>query len=163
MNTLFVKRFWIITEKAGCEKIYFIRQLYYNITIMSYRNDIFVGMNKLTIQEEEAMQVVWQAGKGFIKDFMDALPDPKPPYTTLASTIKNLEKKGYLKSEKLANAIRYSAKIKETDYKKKFMTGFVESYFKNSYKELVAFFAKDKKISAEELKEIINLIENPDK
>jgi predicted transcriptional regulator len=118
-------------------------------------------MNKLTLQEEEAMLAVWQFGKGFIKDFMDTLPNPKPPYTTLASTIKNLEKKGYLKSERFANANRYAAVIKEQDYKKKFMSGFVESYFKSSYKDLVTFFAKDNKISAEELKEIIALIEEP--
>jgi predicted transcriptional regulator len=118
-------------------------------------------MNKLTLQEEEAMLAVWQFGKGFIKDFMDTLPNPKPPYTTLASTIKNLEKKGYLKSERFANANRYAAVIKEQVYKKKFMSGFVESYFKSSYKDLVTFFAKDNKISAEELKEIIALIEEP--
>jgi len=120
-------------------------------------------MEKLTLQEEEAMLAVWQIKKGFIKDFMDVLPEPKPPYTTLASTIKNLERKGYLNSERLANANRYSAKVKEAEYKKRFMSGFVDSYFKSSYKELVAFFAKDNKISAEELKEIINLIENPEK
>jgi BlaI family penicillinase repressor len=118
-------------------------------------------MEKLTIQEEQAMQAVWQFGAGFIKDFMELLDEPKPPYTTMASTIKNLEKKGFLKSEKMANAYRYSAKVKETDYKKKFMKGFVNDYFQSSYKELVTFFAKDKKISAEELKEIIKLIENP--
>jgi len=120
-------------------------------------------MEKLTIQEEEAMLAVWQLKKGFIKDFMDILPDPKPPYTTLASTIKNLEKKGFLVSERFANANRYSAKVKEQDYKKRFMSGFVNNYFKSSYKELVAFFAKDKKITAEELKEIIKLIEHPEK
>jgi len=118
-------------------------------------------MEKLTVQEEEAMQAVWQFGAGFIKDFMEFLPEPRPPYTTLASTIKNLEKKGFLKSEKFANANRYNAKVKEADYKKKFMNGFVSDYFQNSYKELVTFFAKDKKISAAELKEIIDLIENP--
>lgn len=120
-------------------------------------------MEKLTIQEEEAMLAVWQVGPGFIKDFMDAMPEPKPPYTTLASTIKNLERKGFLKSERYANANRYSAKVKEAEYKKRFMSGFVNNYFQSSYKELVAFFAKDKKISADELKEIINLIENPEK
>jgi BlaI family penicillinase repressor len=118
-------------------------------------------MENLTIQEEEAMQAVWQFGAGFIKDFMELLQDPKPPYTTLASTIKNLEKKGFLKSEMMANAYRYSAKVKEADYKKKFVSGFVNDYFHNSYKELVIFFAKDKKISVEELKEIIDLMENP--
>ncbi|MET0572344.1 MAG: BlaI/MecI/CopY family transcriptional regulator [Pedobacter agri] len=120
-------------------------------------------MEKLTIQEEEAMLAVWQVGKGFIKDFMDVLPEPKPPYTTLASTIKNLEKKGYLISERFANANRYSAKVKEVEYKKRFMSGFVNNYFQSSYKELVAFFANDKKISAEEFKEIIKIIEKPEK
>jgi BlaI family penicillinase repressor len=120
-------------------------------------------MEKLTLQEEEAMLAVWQVGAGFIKDFMDTMPEPKPPYTTLASTIKNLERKGFLKSERFANANRYSAKVKETEYKKRFMSGFVNNYFQSSYKELVAFFAKDKKISTAELKEIINLIENPEK
>lgn len=120
-------------------------------------------MEKLTPQEEEAMLVVWQVEPGFIKDFLDVMPEPRPAYTTLASTIKNLEKKGFLKSEKFANALRYKAKVKEDTYKKKFMNGIVNSYFQNSYKELVSFFANDKKISTEELKEIIQMIENPEK
>lgn len=117
-------------------------------------------MEKLTQQEEEAMQVIWAVDGGFIKDFLEKLPEPKPPYTTLASTVKNLEKKGYVQGEKLGNSYRYLPLIKEEDYKKRFMKGFVGDYFKNSYKELVAFFAKDQKISAEELKEIIDMIEN---
>ncbi|MHA6246660.1 BlaI/MecI/CopY family transcriptional regulator [Pontibacter sp. CAU 1760] len=117
-------------------------------------------MEKLTQQEEDAMQVVWDTDGGFIKDFLEKLPDPKPPYTTLASTVKNLERKGFLKSEKLGNMYRYTPQIKAEDYKKRFMKGFVGDYFKNSYKELVAFFAKEKQISAEELKEIIDMIEN---
>src|SRR5476651_1248208 len=117
-------------------------------------------MEKLTIQEEEAMQAVWQSEGGFIKDFLDLMNEPKPPYTTLASTIKNLERKGFLKSEKIGNSHRYSTTIVEEDYKKRFMNGFVSDYLQNSYKELVTFFAKEKKISANELKDIINLIEN---
>jgi BlaI family penicillinase repressor len=118
-------------------------------------------MEKLSQQEEEAMQAVWQLGEGFIKDFLDVMDEPKPPYTTLASTIKNLERKDFLISEKIANSFRYKATIKEEEYKKRFMNGFVSEYFENSYKDLVTFFAKNKKISASELKEIINLIENP--
>jgi BlaI family penicillinase repressor len=120
-------------------------------------------MEKLSKQEEEAMQAVWQFGPGFIKDFLDLLEDPKPPYTTLASTIKNLIRKGFVKSEKLGNSYRYAPAIQEEEYKKKFMSGFVSDYFQNSYKDLVTFFANEKKISANELKEIIKLIENPKK
>ncbi|MCC8409648.1 BlaI/MecI/CopY family transcriptional regulator [Mucilaginibacter sp. UR6-1] len=119
-------------------------------------------MEKLTQQEEEVMQIVWQARQGFVKDFLDAMPEPKPPYTTLASTIKNLEKKGYVQSEKLANSYRYSPLIKAEEYKRRFMKGFVQDYFKSSYKELIAFFAKEEKISADELKEIISMIEKGD-
>jgi len=120
-------------------------------------------MEKLTQQEEEAMQAVWQSGSGTVKDFLDQMTPPLPPYTTLASTIKNLERKGYLKSEKIGNTYRYTPVIKEEEYKKRFMNGFVSDYFQNSYKDLVAFFANEKKISADELKEIIKLIENPKK
>lgn len=120
-------------------------------------------MEKLSQQEEEVMQVVWKISRGFIKDFLDELAEPRPPYTTLASTVKNLEKKGFLKSEKLANSYRYSPLIKAEDYKRKFMKGFVSDYFENSYKELVEFFAKEEKISADDLKDIINLIEKQNK
>lgn len=116
-------------------------------------------MEKLSQQEEEAMQAVWQSGPGFIKDFLDLLQEPKPPYTTLASTIKNLERKEFLKSEKMGNSLRYIPIIKEEEYKKRFMSGFVNDYFQNSYKDLVTFFANEKKISASDLQEIIKLIE----
>ncbi|OOQ61578.1 BlaI/MecI/CopY family transcriptional regulator [Mucilaginibacter pedocola] len=118
-------------------------------------------MEKLSQQEEDAMQAAWQKGNGFIREFLEAMPEPKPPYTTLASTIKNLENKGFLKSEKFGNSYRYSPVIQEEEYKKRFMSGFVSDYFKNSYKDLVTFFAKDKKISASDLQEIIKLIEKP--
>ncbi len=116
-------------------------------------------MEKLTRQEEEAMQAVWKTGEGNVKGFLENMDEPHPPYTTLASTIKNLEKKGYLGGRLLGNAYLYKPLVTEEEYKKKFMNGFVRDYFDNSYKELVNFFIDQKKLSARELKEIINLIE----
>src|SRR5580692_5914351 len=116
-------------------------------------------MEKLSRQEEEAMQAVWKTGEGNVKLFLENMEDPAAPYTTLASTIKNLEKKGYLSSRLIGNAYLYKALISEDEYKKKFMSGFVKDYFDNSYKELVNFFVEEKKLSSEELKEIIALIE----
>ena len=116
-------------------------------------------MEKLTHQEEEAMKVIWKAGEGNIKIFLQIFSEPKPPYTTLASTIKNLEKKGYLSGRLVGNTYLYKPAISEADYKKKFVNGLVKHYFDNSYKELVNFFVEQKKLSAKELKEIINIIE----
>lgn len=116
-------------------------------------------MEKLTHQEEEAMLAIWKTGPGFIKEFLDNMSVPKPAYTTLASTVRNLEEKGFLSKEKFANAWRYTPKIKEKAYKEKFLSNVVSDYFQNSYKDLVSFFARDKKISAEELRDIIKTIE----
>ncbi len=115
-------------------------------------------MRKLTIQEEEAMQLVWKNKGGFIKDLLDSMTGPKLPYTTLASTIKKLEQNGFVKAVKYANAYKYVPLVEEEEYKKTFMNGFVDDYFKSSYKELVSFFAKEEKISAEELDEILQMI-----
>jgi len=118
-------------------------------------------MEKLTMQEEEAIQLVWKNNGGFVKELLEQMNiDEKIPYTTLASTLRNLERKGYLKSVKFANAYRYEPLVSEEEYKKKFMSTFVSSYFKNSYKELVSFFAKEEKISAKELKDILKMIDD---
>jgi BlaI family transcriptional regulator, penicillinase repressor len=117
-------------------------------------------MEKLSKQEEDAMQAVWKTGEGNIKLFLDNMEGAAVmPYTTLASTIKNLEKKGYLSSRLIGNAYLYKPVITEDAYKQQFMSGFVKDYFDNSYKELVNFFVEEKKLSAQELKETIALIE----
>ena len=106
-------------------------------------------MEKLTMQEEEAMRWIWRIGPCFVKDVLAKYEDPKPPYTTLASVIKNLERKKYVNRPL----------IEETEYKRTFLGGVVTNYFANSYKEMVSFFAKDQKISTDDLKDIIDLIE----
>lgn len=120
-------------------------------------------MEQLTPHEEAVMIAIWKVGPGFVKDFMTAMYPIRLPYTTLASTIKNLEKKAFVKSERIANAFRYSAKIRESEYKKRSVNGVVNNFFSSSYKELVTFFAKENKISKDELKEIINIIDNDEK
>lgn len=129
--------------------------IYDNFVTLRYRR---ICMEKLTIQEEEAMQLIWRCNGGFIKELLDKMEGEKVPYTTLASTVKNLQRKGYVKAVRYANAYRYEPLLTEEAYKKLFMSGFVSDYFKSSYKELVSFFAKEEKISAEELKEIIDMI-----
>ena len=115
-------------------------------------------MEKLTHVEEEVMQAIWRTGEGNVKAFMENMTE-QAPYTTVASIVKNLERKGYLSSRLVGNAYLYKPVITEEEYKKKFMGNVVREYFDNSYKELVNFFVEQKKLSAKELKEIIQLIE----
>ena len=114
-------------------------------------------MERLTPREEHVMRYGNQ--RGAIKDVWERLDDPKPPYTTLASTFSNLEQKGYLTMRRFGNVKVFKPKISESAYKRHFLSGVVQSYFDNSYKELVSFFAKEQKITAKELEEIVRLIE----
>lgn len=116
-------------------------------------------MEKLTIQEEEVMIYIWELGNCFVKDIVAKFPEPQPPYTTIASVVKNLERKGYVSPKRIGNTYQYTPAIKEPDYKRTFMSGVVRNYFENSYKEMVTFFAREQKISADDLKDIISLIQ----
>ena len=119
---------------------------------------------KLTPQEEQAMRAVWKTGEGNVKTILENMEEePRPPYTTLASTVKNLEKKGYVSSRLIGNMYLYKAAVRESEYKNNFLTGVVRQHFDNSYKDLVSFFAEQKKISSQELKEIIDMIEKKKK
>ena len=120
--------------------------------------------DKLTQQEEDVMRVVWKLKEGNVKSFLENMPEQnRPPYTTLASTIKNLEKKGYLQSRLIGNMYWYTPSVKESDFKKKSLSDMVKNHFDNSYKELVTFFAQQNKISPAELQEIVDLIEKKKK
>lgn len=50
-------------------------------------------MEKLTIQEEEVMIYIWELQCCFVKDIVAKYTQPAPPYTTVASIVKNLERK----------------------------------------------------------------------
>ena len=122
-------------------------------------------MERLTQPEEDALRGLWPLpGGGFVKDVLDGLPAlpgtaPRPPYTTLASTLRNLERKGYVRAEKLGNSYRFVPLISADDYQRRSLGTLVSQHFQNSYKDLVSFFAQEQKISAAELQEIIDLIE----
>ena len=116
-------------------------------------------IEKLSIQEEEVMRCVWQLGRCNIKAIVERLPSPAPPYTTVASVVGNLKRKGYVIAQRKGNGFEYMPAVKEKDYKRHFVSGFVRDYFKNSFREMVSFFAQEEKISPDELKGIIDEIE----
>lgn len=117
-------------------------------------------MEKLTIQEEEVMQAIWAAGENNVKAFLEHMKEPRPPYTTMASTVKNLEKKNYVSSRLIGNNYLYKPMITEEAYKQTMIQGFAKSYFNNSYKEMVNFFIEHKKLKAKELEELVHMIEH---
>lgn len=99
-------------------------------------------MEKLTIQEEQAMLKIWKLEECAVKNILDLYEDPKPNYTTLAAVVKNLEDKGYVYAKRFGNVKVYYPKIAQLEYKKEFMNDVVNDYFENSYKKILRFLSK---------------------
>jgi BlaI family penicillinase repressor len=116
-------------------------------------------MEKLTNKEEEIMHTLWQLKKAFVKDVIPLLPN-MPHYNTVSTTIRKMEDKKYVKHIAYGKTHEYYPAISKEEYRKGFMNKTIHNYFEDSYKNVVSFFAKEEKISVEELKEIIKLIEN---
>ena len=119
-----------------------------------------IGMQKLTNKEEEIMKILWKLEKAFVKEILSEMNEDRPHYNTLSTIVRNLEDKKYVDHEAFGNTHRYFPIISKETYRKKFINSTISDYYDNSYKSLVSFFAKEEKISVEELKEIIDLIEN---
>lgn len=116
-------------------------------------------MQKLTNKEEEVMQILWKLKKAFVKDVLAEIEEEKPHYNTLSTIIRNLEEKGFVSHNAYGNTHQYFPIVKIEDYRNQFMNTAISNYFDNSYKNLVSFFAEEEKISADELREILDIIE----
>lgn len=119
-------------------------------------------MEKLSYQEEQIMLQIWKLKECTVRDIQNELPEPKILYTTLAAIVKNIEQKGFIYSKKFGNVYVYYPQVDEDAYKKASVSVIVKNYFGNSYTNLFSFFAKEEKISPDELRKIIDLIENED-
>ncbi|TRX21682.1 BlaI/MecI/CopY family transcriptional regulator [Flavobacterium franklandianum] len=117
-------------------------------------------MQKLTNKEEEIMQILWKLEKAFVKEVLAEITEEQPHYNTLSTIIRNLEEKGFVSHNAFGNTHQYFPIVKMEDYRKRFMNTAIDTYFDSSYKNMVSFFAKEEKISAEELREILEMIEN---
>jgi BlaI family penicillinase repressor len=116
-------------------------------------------MQKLTNKEEEIMHILWKLKNAFVKEVMAEITEEQPHYNTLSTIVRNLEEKGYVGHTAYGNTHQYFPIIKLEDYRKTFMNTAIENYFNNSYKNMVSFFAEEDKISAKELREILEIIE----
>ena len=116
-------------------------------------------MQKLTKEEERIMMIIWDKQKTFVKEIIEALPEPHPPYSTISSVVRILEKKGFVDHEAFGKTHRYFPIVSIEDYRKKETDRLVKNYFNGSVRELVSFFAKSEKTRIDELKELLDELE----
>ena len=116
------------------------------------------AMKELTKAEEQIMQVLWKLDKGFVKDIIERLSDPKPAYNTVSTIVRILERKGFVSHQAYGKTHEYYPLISKDEYKTKYLKSFIKRYFGNSFQEMVSFFASDRDVTLGEMEEIRELL-----
>lgn len=116
-------------------------------------------MKELTKAEEQLMHHLWELEKAYLKDIVDQYDDPAPAYTTISTVVNVLVKKGFIGYETHGKSREYHPLISKEDYTRQSMKGLMSSFFDDSAKQFASFFAAQKDLSVEELKEIRKLID----
>ncbi len=119
-----------------------------------------MGMKELTKAEEQIMQILWQLEKGFVKDVIDELPEPKPAYNTVSTIIRILETKGFVDHEAFGKSHQYFPLVSKEQYKSFATEKLLTNYFSNSVEKMFSFFVKKEKIDLQEADEILKLIKD---
>ncbi|MDB5005598.1 MAG: transcriptional regulator [Mucilaginibacter sp.] len=116
-------------------------------------------IKELTRAEEQLMQILWQIEKGFVKDVMEHLPEPKPAYNTVSTIIRILEAKGFVSYNAFGKSHQYYPIISKEEYQNFATDKLMNGYFDNSVKHMFSYFVKKEKIDLKEADEIMKLIE----
>ena len=113
-------------------------------------------MQKLTAKEEEVMELMWQLGECAPKDIVAQYPEPQPHVNTVATMVQSLERKGFVSHRPQGRGYIYFPIVKQEDYGRSKLGGFVDRYFKHSYMELVSQLVTEEKVSEQELLDFLN-------
>ena len=113
-------------------------------------------MIRLNKKEEEIMNIFWKLKKAFPKEIIELIEPPVPPYNTILSMIRKLEKDGFIDHKKIGKSHHYYPTISKRAYQKSILGHLLESYFGGSPEKLLSFFIREEKISDQDLQEIID-------
>lgn len=113
----------------------------------------------LTEKELVIMRMLWEHGPMFVREMLEIYPEPKPHFNTVSTIVRILEDKGHVGHAVVAASHRYYAVARQEDFRKKSLARLVSDYFNNSYKNAVSALVEEEKISLDELREIIDLVE----
>jgi len=114
----------------------------------------------LTTVELEFMMVLWRVGKGTVREVLEILNErEKRAYTSVATMLKILDDKGYLKSVKQDRTFVYSPTIGKEEYELQTLKSISNTLFDGAPTALVARLVDDENISDETMKEIREIID----
>lgn len=124
-------------------------------------------MKNLTKAEEQVMQILWELEEAVVKDIVNRFKKPRPAYTTVATVLSVLEKKGFVKRKKIGNVNLFLPEISKKQYTGFQFKSLLNNYFNGSFSKMASFFAKENNLDIEDLEVILKKtgqeLDNPEK
>jgi BlaI family transcriptional regulator, penicillinase repressor len=117
-------------------------------------------MKELTKAEDQIMQILWKLGKGFVKDIVEEMPDPKPAYNTISTIVRILETKGFVDHKAYGKTHEYFPIISKDKYTTFYLNNMIKGYFNGSFQNLVSFFAKENKMNSSDIEKLLDELKN---
>ncbi len=114
---------------------------------------------KLTEKEAQIMTMLWERGPMFVREMLPLYDEPRPHFNTVSTTVRILEDKGYVGHEAVGSSHRYFAAVSPEEFRERSLAQVVKNYFNNSYAMAVSALVREEKISVDELRRIIEMVE----
>ena len=105
------------------------------------------------------MQYLWKLKKAFMKELLEEYPEPKPAATTVATLLKRMSTKGYVGYKQMGNSRQYFPLVEEKKYVKKEVHSLLHQFFDNSVSRFASFFTNEMELTADELEQLKQMIE----
>ena len=108
-------------------------------------------MKPLTKAEEQVMQSLWKLEKAFLREIVEAMPNPKPHQNTVATLLKILGEKEFVGLTAISRHHQYYPLVSKDEYSKRSMKQLVKGYFEGSFSNIVSFLVDEKQLSIQDL------------
>lgn len=115
---------------------------------------------KLSVTEEQLMQHLWKLEKAFMKNLLEAYPEPKPANTTVATLLKRMANKGFVGYNLHGTSREYYPLVKKKDYFSKHVNSLIKHFFDNSPSRFASFFTRETSLTKAELEDLKTIIDN---
>ncbi|MCI4669052.1 MAG: BlaI/MecI/CopY family transcriptional regulator [Bacteroidia bacterium] len=113
-------------------------------------------MQKLTKAEEQVMQVVWELDKAYLKEIMNAFPEPRPSQSTVSTLLRILKDKEFITYDVVGKIHQYYPLVSKEAYARQYFKHFLSRYFDNSFSQMLSFFHKKGDLDLNDLDELMN-------
>ncbi len=121
---------------------------------------LYPPMKPLTKAEEQIMHSIWKLEEAFLKDIIEAQPEPRPHSNTVATIVKILVDKGFVGITPMGRVHRYYPLVSKEAYSSSSIRNLVQGYFEGSFSDVVSFMVQQKDISVKELELLLQQMKN---